>query len=298
MNDMDMNIVVLMGGFSKEREVSLNSGLAVGRGLEQAGYQVTLLDVTKSNFDLPPDTSAVFIALHGEFGEDGTVQERLENLGIPYTGSGSVASRLSFDKVLSKQALQNAGIKTPAFEVLRPGERRTMPLPAVVKPPRQGSSFGVHIVLTESDWESALAESMAYNGEVMVEKFIPGKELTVGIVGEEILPVIEIRAPDNNYDYRAKYTQGLTSYLVPAPLPAEIALACQSAARQTFNVLGGSGFGRVDFRLDFDGDCYVLELNTIPGFTETSLLPKAAASADITFTALCDRILKLALKNK
>lgn len=295
MIDMGATIAVLMGGFSKEREVSLRSGKAVARGLRQAGYQVAEVDVTGPDFALPEDLQAVFIALHGEYGEDGAVQERLEALGLPYTGSGPTASRLAFDKILSKQVMLANGLPTPDYEVLRPGGRRTMRLPAVVKPPRQGSSFGVYRVLRESEWPAALEEALIYNGEVIVEKFIPGRELTVGIVGGQALPVVEIRAPDSNYDYRAKYTQGVTEYLAPAPLPESIGRRCRDLAMQTFQALGGRGFGRVDFRMREDGDLFVLELNTIPGFTETSLLPKAAAAAGMPFADLCRQITELAL---
>lgn len=284
-----------MGGFSNEREVSLRSGAAVARGLRQAGYTVAEVDIVGPDFVMPADVSAAFITLHGEFGEDGAIQERLEALGLPYTGSDPAASRLAFDKILSKEVLINHGVMTPAYEVLRPGSRRSLPLPAVVKPPRQGSSFGVHKVLREADWAAALAEAMGYNGEVLVEEFIPGRELTVGIVGGQALPVIEIRAPDSNYDYRAKYTKGVTEYLAPAPLPDAVAQRCQQMALRTFQALGGRGCGRVDLRLRPDGALYVLELNTIPGFTETSLLPKAAAAAGLPFAALCDRILCLAM---
>lgn len=292
---MGATIAVLMGGFSKEREVSLRSGAAVARGLRQAGYKVEEVDITGPELALPENAQAAFIALHGEFGEDGAIQERLEALGVPYTGSGPTASRLAFDKILSKQALLANGIPTPGFEVLSAGGCRQMRLPAVVKPPRQGSSFGVHRVFREAEWDAALTEALGYNGEVVVEEYIPGRELTVGIVGGQALPVVEIRAPDSNYDYRAKYTRGVTEYLAPAPLPEATARRCGDLAVRTFEVLGGRGFGRVDFRLREDGALFVLELNTIPGFTETSLLPKAAAAAGLPFTDLCRRIIELAL---
>ncbi|MBU4366919.1 MAG: D-alanine--D-alanine ligase, partial [Kiritimatiellae bacterium] len=220
------NVAVLMGGPSLEREVSLRSGRAVTEGLRQAGYEVVEVDVKDRTrrpgrtFDLPPQVEAVFIALHGEFGEDGQVQDILTRKKVPYTGSRPEASRIAFDKVRSKQILVQHGIPTPAFEVLRPGQARTLPLPVVVKPVRQGSSFGCHKVTAEADWPEALADAMTYNGEALVEAYIDGKELTVGIVEKEVLPVIEIRAPNDNYDYRAKYTKGVTEYLVPAPLDA------------------------------------------------------------------------------
>lgn len=283
-----------MGGFSSEREVSLRSGAAVAKGLRLGGYRVTEVDIRGREFDLPAGTDAVFIALHGEFGEDGQIQSLLEQRGVPYTGSNPAASRLAFDKEKSKRVLLDRRVRTPPFEVLRPGRRRTLPLPVVVKPVRQGSSFGVHRVARESEWEAALADALGYNGAVIVEPFIDGKELTVGLVGDEALPAIEIRAPDNNYDYRAKYTKGVTEYLAPAPLSKAETEQCRDLALATYRALGGRGMGRVDLRLAPDGDLYVLELNTIPGFTETSLLPKAAAVAGYSFAELCVRIVGLA----
>ena len=166
--------------------------------------------------------------------------------------------------------------------------------PVVVKPVRQGSSFGCHKVTAEADWPEALADAMTYNSEVLVEAYIDGQELTVGIVENEVLPVIEIRAPNNNYDYRAKYTKGVTEYLVPAPIDAAATRLCHDLSARTYRVLAGCGLGRVDLRMSTDGRIYVLELNTIPGFTETSLLPKAACVAGYVFSALCDRILRTA----
>lgn len=287
-------VAVLMGGPSQEREVSLKSGRAVAAGLRQAGYAVLEVEVVGRDFELPPGVEAVFIAMHGEFGEDGQVQDMLMRQKMPYTGSRPEASRIAFDKVRSKQLLIRHGIPTPLFEVLRPGQARTLPLPVVVKPVRQGSSFGCHKVMAEADWPSALADALSYNAEALVEAYIDGKELTVGIVDAEVLPVIEIRAPGNNYDYRAKYTKGVTEYIVPAPLDAAATRLCQDLGLRTYRALAGRGMGRVDLRMCPDGRMYVLELNTIPGFTETSLLPKAAGVAGYAFSALCDRILRTA----
>lgn len=283
-----------MGGFSSEREVSLRSGAAVAHGLRQGGYRVTEVDVRSRDFNLPAAVDAAFVVLHGEFGEDGQIQAWLQQRGVPYTGSSPGVSRLAFNKEHSKRRLMKQGISTPVFEVLRPGDKRTLALPVVVKPVCQGSSFGVHRVGEEKEGSVALADAMKYNNEVIVEAFIAGKELTVGLVGNDVLPVIEIRAPNNNYDYRAKYTRGLTEYLVPAPLDKEQTDLCQRLAWQTYQTLGGRGMGRVDLRMAPDGSVYVLELNTIPGFTETSLLPKAAGVAGYTFAGLCDRIIRMA----
>lgn len=287
-------VAVLKGGPSSEREISLRSGAAVAAGLREAGYAVQEIDVTAPVLELPPDVEAVFIALHGEFGEDGQVQALLEKSGIPYTGSGPAASRRAFDKRLSKAVFVDAGIPTPAYEILTPTQQRGLPLPLVVKPPRQGSTIGVSRVFAEADWSGALAAACKYDQEVLVEEFIPGRELTVGIVGDEALPLIEIVAPDGWYDYDAKYRAGGSRHLLPAPLDGATAERCGTLALQAFRALGCRGFARVDFRLRPDGQLFVLELNNIPGFTETSLLPEAARAAGWTFSALCDRIMSLA----
>lgn len=287
-------VSVLMGGVSEERAVSLSSGAAVAEGLRLAGREVVEVDVLGRDFDLPPDTDAVFIALHGGFGEDGRVQEILEERRMPYTGSGPRSSWLAFNKILAKELFFAHDIPTPNFEVLRSGQRRSLDLPVAVKPVLQGSSFGMHRVTRESDWDAALEDALSYHGEVIVEPWIEGRELTVGVVCSEALPVLEIRAPGNNYDYRAKYTKGVTEYIVPAELDARSTLMCRRIALKTFEVLGCRGFGRVDMRMSADGSVYVLELNTIPGFTPTSLLPKSAAAAGYGFSDLCDRIIQSA----
>lgn len=295
MNRRFNRVAVLKGGFSKEREISLRSGTAVAGGLREAGYIVDEIDISGRDFIIPDGVEAVFIALHGDFGEDGQIQRILEQKHIPYTGADPQASWLAFSKNLAKDVLTRHKITTPIYEVLRRGQKRTLSLPVIVKPTRQGSSFGVHLVLRENDWTNALAEAMTYNNEVMVEEYIAGRELTVGIVGDEVLPVIEIRAPEGNYDFYAKYTKGVTEYLVPAPLEKEQTSLCQRLARETYCALQCRGLGRVDLRLSTEGRMYVLELNTIPGFTETSLLPKAARAAGCSFSNLCKRIMEMAM---
>ena len=286
---------VLKGGPSAEREVSLRSGAAVAGGLRQAGYSVVEIDVTAPQLDLPPGLDGVFIALHGEFGEDGQAQALLEQRGVPYTGSNAGASRASFDKRLSKRAFVDAGIPTPAYELVRAAGTTRMPLPVVIKPPCQGSTIGIHKVARKSQWAAALRDALRYGDEILVEEYIPGRELTVGILGGEALPVVEIVAPDGWYDYQAKYHgQGRTEYRVPAPLPDSLAQRCRQLAADTFRALGCRGFARVDFRLTDDGRPFVLELNNIPGFTESSLLPKAARAAGIEFPDLCARIMEMA----
>lgn len=287
-------VAVLKGGPSAEQEVSLRSGAAVAKGLREAGYDVTEITIKSKSVDLPPGIQAAFIALHGEFGEDGRIQQILEDRGIPYTGSGPVASATAFDKMRSKAIMCREGILTPEYEVLRRGDPLGLPLPVVVKPPRQGSSLGVYRVFRREQWDAALKGAFEYDDELLVEKYVKGRELTVGIVGNEVLPVVEIVAPAGWYSFTAKYGSKGTRYLVPAPLPVGVARRCADAARRTFVALGCRGMGRIDLRLADDGKAYVLELNSIPGFTETSLLPKAALAAGMSFAELCDRIMRLA----
>jgi len=283
-----------MGGPSSEHDVSMRSGVAVARGLAETGYNVCSIEVKGPDFVIPQDVEAVFVALHGMFGEDGQIQSILEQRQIPYTGSDPDASRRSFDKVESKQVFVDNGIPTPAYEILRNGQHRSLELPVVVKPARQGSSIGVNRVFQEGDWSAALKNSLIYGDELIVESYVKGRELTVGVVSKDVLPIIEIVAPGDWYGYDEKYTKGASQYLVPAPLDESVVVHCGEMALRTFKALGCSGLGRVDFRLSEDGKIYVLELNNIPGFTETSLLPKAAAEAGIDFPSLCGRIMETA----
>lgn len=285
---------VLAGGPSSEREISLKSGAAVAKGLRAAGYEAVDVDVRSRALELPGPVDAVFIALHGEFGEDGSVQTLLEERGIPYTGSGPESSRRSFDKRLSKKVFVDAGIPTAAYEILAAGGAPTLPLPLVLKPPCQGSTIGVHRVFDEAQWGPAFADALRYDREVLVETFIPGRELTVGVVGNEALPAVEIVAPDGWYDFAAKYRKGGSRHVCPAPLDNRTAARCRDIALATFAALDCRGLGRVDFRLSPDGGLFVLELNNIPGFTETSLLPEAAQAAGIGFPELCARIVEMA----
>lgn len=285
---------VLKGGFSAEREVSLESGAAVADGLRKAGYTVTEIDVTSPDFIVPDGVDAVFIALHGSFGEDGGAQARLTELGLPYTGSDVQSSRRCFDKLLTEACLRKAGIRVPESETLRRGGERTLSLPVAVKPPRQGSSVGCSLVFEEAGWQAALDDAFRYDDEVLVQQFIPGREFTVGIVDGLVLPVVEIVTASGWYDYTAKYVANTTRYVVPAELDAPAAAQMQQIALRTFEALGARGLGRVDFRMTPEGEPFVLELNNIPGFTSHSLLPKAAAVAGMDFPALCDRILRTA----
>lgn len=297
-NDLSTNkfqkVAVLKGGFSAEREVSLESGAAIAAGLRKAGYIVTEIDVTAPDFTVPAGIEAVFIALHGTFGEDGGVQSRLTELGIPYVGAGIESSRCSFDKLLTEICLRKAGVPVPESESLRRDGKRTLPLPVAVKPPRQGSSVGCHLVFEEADWAAAFDDTLKYGDEALVQRFIPGREFTVGIVDSDVLPIVEIVTAAGWYDYTAKYKVDTTRYVIPAELDGETAARMRTATQKTFSALGARGFGRVDFRMTPEGELFVLELNTIPGFTSHSLLPKAAAAAGIEFPALCDRIMRTA----
>ncbi|NOU35988.1 MAG: D-alanine--D-alanine ligase [Kiritimatiellaceae bacterium] len=288
------NVAVLKGGFSAERDVSLESGGAIAAGLRKAGYTVTEIDVTSPDFTVPAGIEAVFIALHGTFGEDGGVQARLTELGLPYVGADAESSRRSFDKLLTEICLREAGVPVPESETLRRGDKRTLSLPVAVKPPRQGSSVGCSLVFQESEWAAAMADALKYDDEVLVQRFIPGREFTVGVVDGQVLPIVEIVTAAGWYDYTAKYKVDTTRYVIPAELDAATAARMQKTAMETFEALGARGFGRVDFRMTPEGGQFVLELNTIPGFTSHSLLPKAAAAAGIEFPVLCDRIMKTA----
>ncbi len=287
-------VAVLKGGISSEREISLRSGTAIAQGLRDAGYDVVEIDIVAETFTLPSDIEAVFVALHGTFGEDGEIQKILTKLRIPFTGSDAESCRVAFDKILTRQRLAEQGIPIPEGEVLIDSASRTLALPLVVKPPREGSSVGCHLVFKEESWNEAFADAARHSEEVLVEQYIPGRELTVSIVDEQVLPVVEIKTASEWYDFDAKYVTGETQYRVPAELPPGITAELKSIALETFHALDAKGFARVDFRLSPDGKPYVLELNSIPGFTATSLLPKAAQAAGIDFPELCARIMELA----
>lgn len=292
-------IAVLMGGTSSERDVSLRSGAAVAKGLTEAGFEVVPVTLDKNSLEaMPKDVDAVFIALHGGYGENGGVQADLDALKLPYTGPGSKSSRVTMDKILTKRVLDKAGIATARYEVLERGNDKTrIKLPLVVKPPRDGSSVGVSKVTEPGQWAEALAKARAADpkGEVLVEEYIPGREWTVSIVGDKALPVVEIQAANGWYGYAEKYTAGTTHYVFPEDEADKPALAaCQKEALAAFKAVGGRGMSRVDFRVTPEGKPYVLEINTIPGFTATSLLPKAAAKAGMDFAALVKRLVELA----
>jgi D-alanine-D-alanine ligase len=294
-----LNIVVMLGGPSAEREVSLRSGAAVAQALRSLGHRVSEVDPRADNWSLPADTDVVFLALHGTYGEDGTVQRKLEELAIPYTGCGPEASRIAFDKSLTKQRCVAAGVPTARFALIDSAAAR-WPMgwnpPVVLKPARQGSSVGLQFVERVADWSKALAESMRFDSQVLMEERIFGREATVGILADAPLPLVEVRPKAGVYDYQSKYTAGATEYLCPAPFDAAVTARIQAAAMGVFKVIGGRDYSRVDVMVRPSGEPVVLEVNTLPGMTETSLLPKAAAAAGIGYAELCQRMVDLALK--
>ena len=288
----------MLGGPSAEREVSLHSGMAVAQALRLRGHSVQEVDPQHPNWILDTKTEVVFLALHGSYGEDGPVQERLEELGVPYTGCGPQASRIAFDKVLTKQRCLEAGIPTARFVVFDTAIA-SWPLgwqpPVVLKPVRQGSSVGLQFVERVAEWSAALAEALRYDSQVLMEEKIIGREATVGILAGEPLPVVEVRPKQGVYDYSSKYTAGASDYFCPAPFQSNVTERIQSVALGAFNVIGGRDYARVDVMVAENGEPVVLEVNTLPGMTETSLLPKAAAAAGIDYAELCQRMIDLAL---
>jgi D-alanine-D-alanine ligase len=297
----NLNITVMLGGPSAERDVSLRSGAAVASALRSLGHAVTEVDPEKGKFTLPDATDVVLLALHGTYGEDGTVQEQLEKLGVPYTGCDAEASRIAFDKVLTKERCVAAGIPTPKFLVVdsvdTPWPMGWKP-PVVVKPVRQGSSVGLQFVERVADWAGALGEALRYDAQLLVEDRIAGRETTVGILEGKALPVVEVRPKSGVYDHRSKYTIGATQYYCPADFDTETTARIQEVALGAFRAIGGRDYARVDVMVREIGEPMVLEVNTLPGMTETSLLPKAAAAAGINYAELCQRMVELALKRE
>jgi len=350
-----MRVLVLVGGTSAERDVSLASGQAVISALHGQGHEVLaidtacgrkLLDTTRplipqgiatmppssggaviisnevvSALSLPETASidVVFLALHGGDGEDGHIQALLDMAGVPYTGSGVTASALAMDKRLAKRIFKSESIRTPDWISLDKPRKGSMSSsaahnsdaaekpaydevvhrldsPFVVKPNKQGSTVGLSVVRAEEGFAPALAEAFHHGQSVLLEQYIPGREVTVGILGDQALPVVEIIPEHGVYDYECKYTAGKSNYVCPAHLSPEETKRLQSIATKAFRSLGCSGYGRVDFRLNSDGEFYCLEINTLPGMTSTSLVPRAAAAAGIFFDKLVETICELAIK--
>lgn len=297
MSVKNKKIGVLLGGLSKERDVSLRSGAAVAKALRAHGYDVAEIDAGR---DLPERLKAAgvevaFVALHGRYGEDGAVQGLLEVMGIPYTGSGPLASAIGMDKELTKKVLVSEmgdEIMTPVWKMVNRGDvgaiqDSPLPLPVIIKPNREGSTIGIAIVRQERQFRPALAEAAKFDETILIEEFITGTEVTVSVVNGRSLPVVEIVPKSGFYDYASKYTKGATDYIVPARIPDVLRDRLQKTSERIWKVLKLAGFAR----MDFIGD-YFLEVNTVPGMTETSLVPKAAAAAGISFEDLCEEILK------
>lgn len=300
-------IGVLMGGPSSEREISLKSGKAVFQSLQSAGIDVVAIDIktedVAENLRLLKASriDCAFLALHGWFGEDGQIQAILEELKMPYTGSGPQASRTAMDKTASREVFLKADLTIPRCKILEKSKGRVKDfnleqfgLPLVVKPASQGSSVGLSIIDQHGQFSTALDLAFQYDEKVLIEEYIPGRELTVGILHEQALPLIEIMPKNRFFDFQAKYQSGMSEYIVPAQLPKAIAELVQAKAMLAHKILGCRDFSRVDIILRQDNTPFVLEVNTIPGFTETSLLPKAARASGIDFVELCVKLIELA----
>lgn len=310
----DKKIAVIRGGRSAEREISLKTGKAILDALNRQGYHTIDIDPAKDLHKrlYQEEIDIAFIALHGRFGEDGTIQGLLELEGIPYTGSGVLASALAMDKIMSKRIFNNLDIDTPKFAVLKANEIEDkleeieqdliddLGLPIVVKPALEGSSLGLSIVKSQDGLIEAIKEALKYDRELLVEEFIPGKEITIGLLGNEspqVLPIIEIRPKEGVYDFKSKYTKGMTDFIIPAELEDKVYRNAESLALKAYQALKCRGMGRVDLRVNSVGEAYVLEVNTIPGMTETSLLPQAAEVVGIDFDQLVVKILENALED-
>jgi D-alanine-D-alanine ligase len=292
-------IAVLMGGPGSERDVSLATGRGIAKALRSLGADVVDVDVRDAKFELPDDVDLAFNALHGTFGEDGQVQQILEARGVAYTGEGVAESRLAFDKIRSKEKFREHGVSTPEWEIIGAHQRPLMQLPVVVKAPRQGSTVGVYIVKNTEELEPALAEAAKYDHELLIEKFVPGRELTIGVLGDQALPVLEIIPKGGVYDFTNKYpflnpqAGGGAQHVCPAKIDPNKTKEIRDLTLRACRALGLQVYSRVDVILAETGQPFVLEINTIPGMTEASLLPEAAAAAGISYVDLCARIIAL-----
>ena len=299
-------IGVLMGGPSTEREISLKSGKAVYEALQQLNIEAVSIDIKTDNIEenirliKSYNIDCAFIALHGRFGEDGGMQEILDNIKIPYTGSGTLASKLAMDKIASRRIFEEQGLAVPKYKIVEKlsynnkGFHNDIMFPLVVKPATHGSSIGLSIIDEEKNLTAAMDSAFGFDERIIIEEYIRGREVTVGILDKEALPVIELIPKKRFFDYEAKYQPGMTEYIVPAKLEEEISKKIQSAAMSAHKLLGCWGFSRVDMILNENNIPFVLELNSIPGLTPTSLLPKAAKTAGIEFGQLCLRLIELA----
>lgn len=299
-------VAVLMGGHSGERAISLKSGAAILAALQKLHIDAHPVDVDKECFTqlAAAQYDRAFIALHGVGGEDGTMQGALQTIGIPYTGSGVMASSICMNKIITKQLWLAAGINTPAYVALN--EQSGYPQLAdqlgstfIIKPSQEGSSLGIHKVNNAAEYAAAVAEAKQHQGQLMAEQWIAGKEYTVAILEQQALPVIRLETPNQFYDYEAKYQADTTQYLIPCGLSAELEGQLQVQAQQAFAATGAQGWGRVDVMMDGNNRSWLLEVNTVPGMTDHSLVPMAAAAQGIDFTTLVEKILdtSFAVKN-
>ena len=300
MSSNPLKVGVLLGGHSEERDVSLQTGKAVIRACESLGYTTIPIEIESS---LKPfittlkKVDIVFIALHGGSGENGHIQQELENINIPYTGSNPMSSSLCMDKNLSKQLAKSIGVQTADWmNIISKNEIRDfIDLPYVVKPNDQGSTVGLSIVHNKSEMDDALDLAFQYGENIMIETYIEGRELTVAIIDGKPMPIVEIKPSHEIYDYECKYTEGLSTYECPADLPAELTLKIQKDSIRLFNAFRCKGYGRVDYLLDDSGHYFFLEMNTLPGMTNTSLVPKAVASNGGSFENLIQQIIEITL---
>jgi len=304
---MRRRIAVLMGGISEEREVSLRSGAAVVTALESLGHDVVPIDLTSETIE-PVKAAApevVFIALHGRFGEDGEVQAMLESAGLPYTGSDPQASRAAMDKMASKCFFITHDVPTPPFRLVTATQSwaaieaavAAIGLPVVIKPLRQGSSIGVSIAHTKEDVVRGLSHAFGYGHHALMERYIRGREFTVGIFGDQPLPIIELRPKQPFFNYAAKYQDSATEFIVEPDIPTDLRETLQEISLAAHRALGCRHLSRVDVMLESDGCPYVLEVNTIPGFTDRSLYPRAARAAGLGFPELCERLVEMGLRD-
>jgi D-alanine-D-alanine ligase len=336
MKDSKLKVAVLFGGTSAERDVSIASGAQVVAALRTRGHEVVAVDPAvgvlapadeerflhsgvapappveselgrlrlidpREAIARPPldDVDVLFLALHGSFGEDGTLQALLDTTGVPYTGSGMLASAVAMDKDLSKRLFRYAGVPTPDWCMAPVGVEdvlRVTGFPTVVKPSKQGSTVGLTVVRDPADLAAAIAEAFRFDDEVMIERFVPGRELTVPVLGEAALPVGEIIAKHEIFDYECKYQPGMAEEIFPADLPRSAAAEVQALAMDVHRALKLGGYSRVDFRMDESGRFWCLEVNTLPGMTAASLFPKGAAAAGIPFAEVCERICRLGIE--
>lgn len=294
-----LNITVLYGGDSAERAISIKSGSAVAKALRSIGHNVAEVDPKEPDWVIPLGTDVVFLALHGTYGEDGRIQEQLEKIGVPYTGCGVEASRISFDKAETKRRCVQNKIPTPPYFIVdSPGADfpSDWEFPVVIKPARQGSSIGLQVVKKIEQWKEALINAREFDSLLIVEKFIKGREVTVAILDDVALPIVEVKPKSGLYDYASKYTVGATEYICPANFSESATRRIQEVALAVFRAVGGRDYARVDIIVGEDNTPFALEINTLPGMTETSLFPKAAAAAGISYPELCQKMVELALR--